>query len=370
MTEAECRRILQQIDIFTPLADRELEVVAAAGEEFFCEPGEILLAEGEQGDALFILLQGRLAVYKGKRILAEITPVDYVGEMAIIEDEPRCATVKVCEKSRLLKIPALYFRRFLADNPQSLLSIIKILGRRVRLDNELIAREFEQMSILIHDMKNLLSLFLLLDNFPAEKGSTQEKNIRFMKMARSHIASLVEQALANSRKLVAPEGFGGNSLQAVIDEMREADFVTHPDLRDKKIMVNLAPDLPEFSFSKLHIRRVLLNLLINAAQASGYGAEIRLSAGVDQGHVVIKVADQGGGIADAVARKIFEPHYTTKADGNGLGLPSCRQIVENRYGGTISFCSKPEQGTVFTVSLPVFAADRPASPPPAARASL
>ena len=367
MTEEECIKVLREIDFFSSLADRELAAVAAAGEEFVCEPGEILIAEGDEGDAFFILLRGKLTVYKGKRLLSEITAIDYVGEMAIIEDQPRCATVKVCEKSRLLKIPAGFFQRFLADNPRSLLAIIKTLSRRVRQDNEIIAHEFEQMSILIHDMKNLLSLFLLLDNFPVEQGSIQEKNIRFMKMARGHIVSLVEQALANVKKLVTPDGVRRNSLQMLIDEMKEADFITHPDLRDKTIIVNLAPDLPEFVFSKLQIRRLLLNLLINAAQASDYGAAIKLSAFVTHGHVVIEVEDQGGGITDAAASKIFDPHYTTKANGNGLGLPSCKQIVENKYGGSISFSSKPEQGTVFTVSLPVFASDQAVYPEQTAR---
>jgi len=346
-------KVLQGVDLFSSFSVADLESFARSIEEVHCQPGYILLGEGTEGEDFFVLLQGKLVVYKGKRILSEITPVDYVGEMAIIEAKPRSATVKAGEQSLLLRIPAPLFQEFLVNNPQALLSIMKILSRRLRQDNEVIAHEFEQINILVHDMKNLLSLFLFLDNFPVEKGSSQEKYVRYMKMASNHISVLVGLALANVKKLVVPEGFVRNSLPELIDEMRESDFVTHPDLQDKSIIVKLEDDLPEFCFSKLQIRLVLLNLLINAAQASGYGAEIELAAYVSDGRVVIEVKDHGEGIAETVADKIFDAHFTTKATGNGLGLLSCKQIVGKKHGGSISFVSKPDEGTIFTVSLPL-----------------
>jgi signal transduction histidine kinase len=346
-------RVLQGVDLFSSFTRADLEFFAFRTEEVHCQPGDILLGEGTEGEDFFVLLRGKLAVYKGKRILSEITPIDYVGEMAIIEDKPRSATVKASAPSLLLRIPGPLFQGFLLNNPQALLSIMKILSCRLRQDNEVIAHEFEQINILVHDMKNLLSLFLFLDNFPVEKGSSQEKYVRYMKMARNHIAALVEQALANVKKLVVPEGFVLNSLPELIDEMRESDFVTHPDLQDKCIIVRLEDDLPEFCFSKLQIRLVLLNLLINAAQASSSGAEIELAAHVAEDHVVIEVKDHGEGIAATVADKVFDAHFTTKATGNGLGLLSCKEVVEKKHGGSIAFVSRPDEGTIFTVSLPL-----------------
>jgi len=96
-----------------------------------------------------------------------------------------------------------------------------------------------------------------------------------------------------------------------------------------------------------------LNLLVNAAQASRPGAEIALVVQGGEDQAVIKVKDSGCGIPEATAGKIFDSHFTTKEKGSGLGLVSCRQIVEKDYGGTISFVSDPLQGTVFTVSLPL-----------------
>ncbi|MBI5559547.1 MAG: cyclic nucleotide-binding domain-containing protein [Deltaproteobacteria bacterium] len=343
---------LRKVDIFSSFSDEELEILARSTAEVCCQPGDILLTEGEEADSFFVLLEGKLEVFKGKRVLSTLTPIDYVGEMAVIDAKPRSATVKACAASLLLRVPAEFFQKLLVNKPQSLLLFMKILSRRVRQDNEVIAHEFEQINMLVHDMKNLFSVFFFLDSFQCEKGSIQEKHVHFMKMARNHLMALVNQALANVKKLVVPERLSSNSLQTLLDEMRESDFVTHPELKDKKIIVDVANDLPEFTFSKLHIRRVLLNLLINAAQASEAAGKIELTAFQSDRQVFITVKDQGCGISDAVGRKMFESHYTTKSDGNGLGLSSCKQIVEQKCGGKITYTSSPEEGTIFTVSLP------------------
>lgn len=344
---------LQDEELFVSLSRQELEGFLGECREVSLDPGAVLVSEGGYAEDFFILLQGRLAVYKVKRLICELHPVDYVGMMSAIDAELRSATVKVCDKSLLLKVPFSLFKKYLGRNPDSLLALMKIFSRRIRLDNEVLAREFEQTHIFIHDMKNLLSVFLLLDNLPVDNESILQRYLHFMKMARNNLTSLVEQSLSNMKHFIEPQKPGIHSLQEMIGEMAESDFVTHPDLKDKRIVVDLARDVPAFHFSKLQIRRVLLNLLVNAAQASRPGAEIALVVQGGEDQAVIKVKDSGCGIPEATAGKIFDSHFTTKEKGSGLGLVSCRQIVEKDYGGTISFVSDPLQGTVFTVSLPL-----------------
>jgi signal transduction histidine kinase len=67
--------------------------------------------------------------------------------------------------------------------------------------------------------------------------------------------------------------------------------------------------------------------------------------------VILTVSDNGIGISDSYKDRVFEPQFTTKTSGMGLGLAMIKTIIEN-YGGTISFVSKPEKGTVFTVMIP------------------
>ncbi|MFH1215998.1 MAG: ATP-binding protein [Pseudomonadota bacterium] len=346
-------KTLQQEELFAPLSDEEREGFLFDCEEVILDPGAILFTEGNHAEDFFVLLQGKLAVYKAKRLICELHPVDYVGMMSIIDREPRSATVKVGAKSLLLRVPFPIFKKYLGGNPDSLMTLMKIFSRRIRLDNEVLAREFEYTNIFIHDMKNILSVFQLLDNLPNDNEIVRQRYLHFMKMARNNLTCLVEQSLANMKHFIEPHKPGLHSLQEMIKEMAESDFITHPDLKDKRIAVDLGKDVPDFHFSKLQIRCVLLNLLVNAAQASKPGGEIDLFVQGGDGEAVIKVKDRGCGIPSTLAGKIFDSHFTTKETGSGLGLVSCRQIVEKDYGGTISFVSDPLQGTVFTVSLPL-----------------
>lgn len=99
---------------------------------------------------------------------------------------------------------------------------------------------------------------------------------------------------------------------------------------------------------------VFVNLLMNAIQALENSGVV--SIGIfddpqDQNNVLVKVSDTGVGIADEIQEKIFEPLFTTKQVGTGLGLSSCKNIVE-QHGGTISVSSKVGKGATFTIMIP------------------
>jgi len=119
--------------------------------------------------------------------------------------------------------------------------------------------------------------------------------------------------------------------------------------------VALAPSLPPVRGDRIQLQQVVLNLAINAveasAAASGRPAVVRIatSAGSNH-HVEVAVSDNGSGIAAADLQKIFEPFFTTKTDGLGMGLSISRSIVE-AHGGRIWAEASPEGATV-RVSLP------------------
>jgi len=100
------------------------------------------------------------------------------------------------------------------------------------------------------------------------------------------------------------------------------------------------------------LEQVLINLLQNAEHAlSESGGTVTLSARLNpHGHVSIEVMDNGPGIPDDVAARMFVPFYTTRKDGSGVGLALSRQIM-NAHGGTISFSNAPEGGARFTLSF-------------------
>jgi signal transduction histidine kinase len=97
---------------------------------------------------------------------------------------------------------------------------------------------------------------------------------------------------------------------------------------------------------------MLLNLVINAIQAMPDGGEVVVSAALEEGEMLLRVQDQGCGIAPDSRDKIFDPFFTTKDGGTGLGLPVAHQIVE-QHGGTLRAEANPKSGMTFSALLPL-----------------
>ena len=114
----------------------------------------------------------------------------------------------------------------------------------------------------------------------------------------------------------------------------------------------ISPDMGDLTGDKVKLEQVVLNLLRNAKDAVGSKGSIFLSAERKADTIVIQCRDNGCCVPADIADTLFDPFVTKKEGGTGLGLPLSKRIAE-AHGGTISFESAPESGTVFTVSLPV-----------------
>jgi signal transduction histidine kinase len=116
--------------------------------------------------------------------------------------------------------------------------------------------------------------------------------------------------------------------------------------------VNVAPDLPPVYIDRTLIARSLTNIVENALHAMGSRGTLTVIAARDEDVVRIAVSDTGAGMdADALARA-FEPYFSTKASGTGLGLPIAKRNVELN-GGAIAVRSEIGRGTTVEISLPV-----------------
>src|SRR5439155_13430339 len=114
-------------------------------------------------------------------------------------------------------------------------------------------------------------------------------------------------------------------------------------------------DLPRLSADRDQLRQVVLNLLINSYEAMGTGGRVTITAASRDGRVELSVVDNGPGMDDETSSQVFEPFFTKKARGIGLGLAVTRRIVE-AHGGTIGVRSETGAGATFTVVMPVDAA--------------
>ena len=111
-------------------------------------------------------------------------------------------------------------------------------------------------------------------------------------------------------------------------------------------------DLKPIRADRGHIEEIFFNLVVNACQAMKNGGTIDIGAEQQNGHVKVFIKDNGPGIPSEDLSKIFEPFYTTKESGTGLGLYITKKLVE-RSGGRISVESRPSGGTRFVLQFPV-----------------
>ncbi len=136
--------------------------------------------------------------------------------------------------------------------------------------------------------------------------------------------------------------------------VQEVVFLYREAHKHLVISCRIDPDIPQFMFDAVQIKRVLINLLDNAVAVLGDEGtiEVTLEHGTNTHQVRLGVADNGPGIADEVKLRIFEPYFSTRKSGTGLGLAIAHTIV-TEHNGVIRAYDNDPTGTVFTVELPL-----------------
>ncbi len=229
-----------------------------------------------------------------------------------------------------------------------------------RAQRELIKRERlaalgELAAIMAHEVRNPLavlfnSLGSLSKLVPAEGDTAMLLSIMGEETRR--LERLVRELLDFSRPR-APS-FDTESVDAII---RSAALAASREIASERpgICIELAPDVPAVRVDASMIRRALVNLLVNALQATGEGGDVTVHASLvkrdGRPYVRIAVVDTGPGIPPAIAPRVFEPFFTTKATGTGLGLSVVKGIAES-HGGDVELASS-EDGTTVALLLPI-----------------
>jgi len=116
--------------------------------------------------------------------------------------------------------------------------------------------------------------------------------------------------------------------------------------------LNLAESAPLINFDERLMKQALLNLIKNAIGAMEAGGKLSITSEASENEMRINISDTGEGIAEENLSKIFEPYFTTKENGSGLGLTMVFKIIKE-HGGDISVKSRVGEGSVFFITLPV-----------------
>jgi two-component system NtrC family sensor kinase len=207
---------------------------------------------------------------------------------------------------------------------------------------------------LAHEINNPLQAIqgcLELAHANLKDPSKQQRYLAMATAELERVATIVQRMLEFNRP--------AKSMQEITDVHKVMDDVlalSAKRLQHGKIVVRSEweTNVPGIRGNANQLQQVFLNLILNAIEAMPSGGELRIRGRTidEKGHwLAISIVDTGMGIEPANLDKIFEPFYTTKAEGSGLGLSVCHNIVTN-HGGRISVESVVGQGTRFDVRLP------------------
>ena len=206
---------------------------------------------------------------------------------------------------------------------------------------------------LAHELRNPLSAIEGAFEIVTRLDSDPERREEFRAIVRKELTRLNEM-LNHFLAFARPEP-PRRKPTAVRHLMEEVCQLVSGSVSGRQVSVRCKEvDFPltMISLDADQIKEVLLNLVLNAAEAMPGGGEILLSASSQADSITISVQDEGTGIPDDQLQQIFDPFYSTKPDGTGLGLSIAGRIME-QHGGRIEVSRNPDRGMTFSLVLPL-----------------
>ncbi len=359
------------------------------------KPGEIVVFEGQHGDVAYLIWSGRVAVVQGDFINpASVNyrgPGEVVGEMSLIDNKPRSASIVALDDVRLLGIHRNDFFELLQIDPNFSTNMMEILSNRLRAAEEMsrvntaIGRELsaeveelqsenealrqmeqrrqELSELVVHDLRNPLgNLFSALNMLELVLPEhVLEENRELLEIARlSHLRmqDLVD-SLLDIAQIEAGRPSGERKETQLADLMEEVMQLNAFALakREMKLTMNFPADLPAVWADPSQIRRVLTNLVDNAIKYSPRGGALTVTAVPHDNLVEVSVVDAGPGVAPEERMHIFDRFTQVETGGIrprgfGLGLSYCKLAIE-AHDGRIWVESGPDGvGSCFAFTLP------------------
>ncbi|MGV7220550.1 MAG: ATP-binding protein [Nitrospinales bacterium] len=357
---------LKRVDLFKEFSESALRLLAKDCKNRLLKKGELLCTEGAMESAMYIILSGDLEIRKMQKKVDILGAGQYLGEMALIDSKPRSATVIARNDSLVMEIDAEVFAKHIVNEPAHSYSMIRTLSNRTRNLLDIISEDCQKLNCFVHDMRNVLSaidlpelylnaLIKRLENTDNSEDKNDLKNIdkslKKITSVRNNLQTLIDQSLMVAKNATAEYVKENKSILPLIDEIIE-ELSCHTSLKYKTIKVSSQGSIGKTAFNSLDIKRVLQNLIVNAGYVSKKNQIIEIIICNTKENIQVSVADSGCGIPDDVKPFLLKTRYTTKPNGNGFGLLSCRNIIEDHHQGRFWFDSKIDKGTTFHFTLP------------------
>jgi len=404
-------QFLKDIYFFESLSETDILKIRDVCREECFDAGDVIFLEGTIGDRCFIILEGKVEIWKDyscqhKDMLAVYSPTQLFGELALIDHFPRSATVVAQTRVRLLSIRRDDFSKVVSKSSSISFSIMKAVSAmiRERTDSfvaelreskshlekayEQLKKETDERKVLeaqllqsqkmesigtlaggiAHDFNNILFPIMgyaemTLNELPPD--STARRNMMEILKAADRAKDLVSQILTFSRQ--SKQERKAVRIDPIIKETVKLLRSTLPP--NIRVREDIAEECPYVIADPSQIHQIIMNLCTNAYHAMEDKGGI-LTVGLKPicigekdrkpcpdmfpgKYLKISVSDTGCGMTREVMERIFDPYFTTKetGKGTGLGLAIVHGIVK-AHEGHISVYSQLGKGTVFEICLP------------------
>jgi signal transduction histidine kinase len=367
--------------------------------EFFhlCQyaPGEIIMQESEPGTEIFIIRSGRVAIFKGSFhepvILGFRGSGDMVGELAVLDNRPRSATVVALDETQMLVTDRDGFGQMLNRPPFLGLNMLGMLSQRLRAIGEIHSAEAqvtrqlssqvteletekrhlqelsrlrqEMTDLIVHDLRNPLSSMLgaikVLQLLMRKHDSPDTQELFDIALGSAgRMQRLVDSMLEVSRMESGEAELNLRPVNLAELVNRITHDVLRPHSREVTYALDIPAEVPTIQADQDRLERVLANLLDNAVKHSPTGSQVVVQMKNLSDSVEISVTDSGSGVPVEERERIFERFAQVvgekrKQRGFGLGLSFCKLTVEAHGGRIWVEPSRQGTGSRFAFILPV-----------------
>jgi signal transduction histidine kinase len=363
----------------------EIEELIANSQVRTYSAGTVLCRENAVEDRFYMILEGEVEVTKNinnheTRLLKTLNPGDFFGEMALIHNAPRAATVTAKSELTTLELDKAGFDRVLHNSSSIAMAMVSEISNRLRANDQMAVEDLrlraaelasayqklaeqemarrEFLSNIAHELRTPLMIatgFLQMLQRGMVSGDLLKNGIDTVARNVQQIATLVNDILfLQEMELVLPD------FQAV--DMNEIARQVIERYRSKAIDRGVAlrleadPGLPPASGDAKSLERALMAIVDNAIKFSPKGGDVEMRLSSNQEHVLVAVTDHGIGMSTDTLPRIFDRFYHTERQdddlfgGIGLGLSITRQVIMQHHG-SLDVTSEPGKGSTFTLTL-------------------
>ena len=372
---------------FPGMREREAEDLARTGDVHTYPAKHILCQEGAVEQIFYILLRGKVRVTKlidptEVRLLSFLGPGDFFGEMALIHNAPRAATVATITPTTVLEINKADFAELLRLNASVSLAMVREVSRRLRENDEM---AIEDLRVKAKELAEAYQQLAEQDYARQEFLTTIAHELRTPLTTSYGYLQAIQIGMLSGEELGSTLNTISKNIQQVISLVNDILFLQEMDLiilefqpvdigtlvatvveqqkeraqrNDIVLDLNIMPDLPMIAGDEKSLERVFNILLDNAIKFSPEGGDISVIVKQEEEMIWAIVLDHGVGIPPEAIPRIFRRFFRLDEvegyifSGAGLGLSIARQVVE-QHGGEIEVRSELGKGSEFRIGLKI-----------------